>query len=94
MKKKIVVICGTGIATSTVVAQRVRDICASNGIDADVVQGRAVEAELLAEGANLVVTTTPTLQIKRPVKIINGVPFLTGIGMEDVAKSIVEELQK
>ena len=35
-KKKIIVACGGAVATSTVAADAVRDLCKANGIDADV----------------------------------------------------------
>ena len=91
-KKTIVIICGTGIATSTVVATKVEEICKRHRIPAQVIQGKAVEAQSLAERADLVVTTTPKLKLTVTVPILNGIPFLNGIGEEALEEAIVKNL--
>ena len=91
-KKTIVIICGTGIATSTVVATKVEEICKRHRILAQVIQGKAVEAQSLAERADLVVTTTPKLKLTVTVPILNGIPFLNGIGEEALEEAIVKNL--
>lgn len=91
-KKRIVIACGTGIATSTVVAEKVQEICRKNGIAADLTQCKVTEVASYADGADLVVATTPVMaRIKAP--IIMGLSFLTGIGIEAVEKQIVEKLK-
>ena len=40
--KKIIVACGGAVATSTVAADAIRDLCAQNGIKAEVTQMRDV----------------------------------------------------
>jgi galactitol PTS system EIIB component len=92
-KKTIVIICGTGIATSTVVATKVEAICKKYKIPARVIQGKAVEAQSLAETADLVVTTTPKLKLTTSAPILNGIPFLNGIGEEELEQAIVQKLQ-
>lgn len=52
--RRIVVACGTGIATSTVVAEKVREACRRAGIDVDIVQCKAVEVPAYAPGASLI----------------------------------------
>ena len=91
-KKKIVIICGTGIATSTVVATKVEELCAKHKIPAQIIQGKAVEAQSLAETADLVVTTTPKLKITTPAPIVNGIPFLNGIREEELRETILKYL--
>lgn len=92
-KKTIVIICGTGIATSTVVATKVEEICKRHKIPAQVIQGKAVEAQSLSERADLVVTTTPKLKLNTTVPILNGIPFLNGIGEEALEAAIVKNLK-
>ena len=91
-KKTIVIICGTGIATSTVVATKVEEICKRHRIPAQVIQGKAVEAQSLAERADLVVTTTPKLKLNTSAPILNGIPFLNGIGEEALEAAIIKSL--
>ena len=42
-KKRVLVACGTGIATSTVVCKRVEDLLKNNGIEAEVIQCKIAE---------------------------------------------------
>jgi len=93
-KKKIVIICGTGIATSTVVATKIEEICKKHRIPAQIIQGKAVEARSLAEGADLVVSTIPTLKLNSDTPVLIGIPFLNGIGEEKLENSIVNVLSK
>ena len=92
VKKRIVVICGTGIATSTVVAKKTEDLCRANSIPVEIIQGRAVEANQLSENADMVITTTPSLRLRRDVPIINGIPFLNGIGEETLREDILKAI--
>jgi PTS system galactitol-specific IIB component len=91
-KKIVVVICGTGIATSTVVAVKIEELCKRHNIPVQVIQGKAVEAQSLSERADLVVTTTPKLNLTTPVPILNGIPFLNGVREEELEASIVKQL--
>ncbi|SKC83442.1 PTS sugar transporter subunit IIB [Maledivibacter halophilus] len=93
MKKTILVACGTGIATSTIVNDEVEKICKENGIDAKVIQCKITEVPGYAESADLLVTTT-IVKKKYDFPVINARAFLTGIGLDDVRKQILEELKK
>ena len=55
--KKIIVACGGAVATSTVAADAIRDLCAQNGIKAEVTQMRVIEIANNLSGVDLVVTT-------------------------------------
>ena len=92
-KKKIVIACGTGIATSTVVADKIENLCKREGIDALITQCKVSELDAYIHGADLIVTTT-VLGKKSDVPVINGLPFITGIGEDEVLKQIAEELKK
>lgn len=91
-KKTVVIICGTGIATSTVVSTKVEELCKRNKIPVKVIQGKAVEAQSLSETADLVVTTTPKLKLTTTAPILNGIPFLNGIGEEALEAAILKHL--
>ena len=90
-KKKVLVACGTGIATSTVVTIKIKEALEANNIDADVIQCKVSEIPMKLDGADLIVTTTVYENSKIPV--IRGLSFLTGIGMENDLKKIVEALK-
>ena len=56
--KKIVVACGSGIATSTVVATKVKDLLDSNGVtDYEITKCSIAEAPSQCDGAALLVCT-------------------------------------
>ena len=92
LEKRVVVACGTAIATSTVVANAIEEACKSAGIRVHTVQCKASEIRSKAEGADLVVTTTP-VPADLGVPVIQGLAFLTGVGKDEVLKQIIEALQ-
>ena len=90
--KKIIVACGDAVATSTVAADAIRELCAREGIAAEVVQMRIIEIENSLDGVDLVVTTmkiTPDFD----VPYVNGMPFLTGINKEATEKKILSYIK-
>lgn len=90
--KKVLIICGTGVATSTVVAAKVREHLAAEGIDADVVQGKVMDLVGGRADADLVVSTTEVpADVTAPV--IRALPLLTGIGQEEVLARIADALR-
>ena len=94
-EKRVLVACGTAIATATVVAQKVRDIAEEAGIPVSVTQCKAAEVSgraMVLRPHVIVATTQVPSDLGIPV--INGVPFLSGIGMDAVKAQILEALQK
>ncbi|MGC3362582.1 PTS galactitol transporter subunit IIB, partial [Enterococcus faecalis] len=55
--KRILVACGNGIATSTVVASKVKEYLASHGIEAETTQTKLMEVPGKVEGYDLLITT-------------------------------------
>lgn len=90
--KKIIVACGGAVATSTVAADAIRELCKNNGIAAEVVQMRVIEIENNLNGVDLVVTT---MRIKPDfdVPYVNGMAFLTGINKEATEEKILSYLK-
>jgi len=90
--KKVLVICGTGVATSTVVAAKVRDHLAAEGIGAAVVQGKVMDLVGGDVDADLIVATTDVPAAVN-VPVIRALPLLTGIGQEEVLAEIALALR-
>ena len=90
--KIVVVACGTAIATSTVVAKAIEEAAAEAGIGVKTRQCKAAEVRQMAVGADLIVTTTPVPD-DIGVPVIQGLPFLTGIGKDEVLQEIIEVLK-
>lgn len=89
--KKVLIICGTGVATSTVVAAKVRDHLAEQGIEANVAQGKVMDVVGGEVDADLVVATTD-VPASVTVPVIRALPLLTGIGQEEVLDEIARAL--
>jgi Phosphotransferase system, galactitol-specific IIB component len=91
--KKIIVACGSGVATSQTVASKVEDLCKSRGIP---VITQAVDIRSLAmhaRGADLYVSIVPYDKTDYGIPMVSGIPFLTGIGL-DAAMDQVEKILK
>lgn len=91
--KRILVACGTAIATSTVVAKAIEEGLAARGIQVITRQCKAVEVPSLAHEFDLIVTTTPVPQ-NLGVPVIQTLAFLTGIGKEEVLDQIAKMLSE
>ena len=91
--KRILVACGTAIATSTVVAQGIEEALKERGIQVITRQCKAAEVKSLADDADLIVTTTPVPN-NLGIPVIHTLAFLTGIGKEEVIEQIIREIQK
>ncbi len=91
--KRILVACGTAIATSTVVAKAIEEGLAARGIQVVTRQCKAAEVPSLASEYDLVVTTTPVPQ-NLGVPVIQTLAFLTGIGKDEVLDQIAKILSE
>ena len=93
--KKIIVSCGTAIATSSYVASKIEEILKENGIKGEIVQCKAAELNYyinMLGKVDLIVSTTP-VNVK-DIPVVNGVPFLSGVGMDEAKQQIINILKK
>ena len=79
---KIVIACGSGVATSTLFASKVEDILKRNNLKAQVIQCSLNEVDGFLKGATLVVTSMAKLKIKEDIPMVVALPYLTGVGAE------------
>lgn len=93
MTKTVIVSCGTAIATSTVVAKAIEEACKQEGIPVNVKQCKATEIPLFLDGADLIVTTSQ-LRSDPGIPVIQGLPFLTGIGRDQALAEIIDVLRE
>lgn len=89
-KLKVLVACGAGIATSTVVMKRVEDLFKVNNIDVDIIQIKIAEVAAKQDSADMLITTT-MLPTEYRIPAIKAMAFLTGIGQDKVEAQILEE---
>jgi PTS system galactitol-specific IIB component len=91
-KKRILVACGTAIATSTVVARKLEEELSSRGIGVTITQCKATEVPSKLAGHDLVVTTTQVGDTG-DIPVLYTVSFLTGVGLDKDIEKIVEYLK-
>lgn len=91
-KKKVLVACGAGIATSTVVTDRVERLLKENNIAAYVEQIKISEAKSKQVGTDLIVSTT-ILPTTYDVPTIIATAYISGINTDALDKKILAALQ-
>lgn len=91
--KRVIIACGNGVATSTVVAAKVKDYCAVNGVSIDVTQCRMIELHDKANDYDLVVTSGKFSDPDVNTPCIMAISLLTGINEEPTLKKIVDALK-
>lgn len=100
MARKLIVACGSGVATSTTIAEKIKSKFESDNIDypVEAVDYKSIMQELpnasiyvyIAKPDDDVLEEAARLQ----VPVYAGIPFLTGMGTEAVYEAIVAETQK
>ena len=89
--KKVIVACGSGIATSHMVAKKIKGLLASRGIDADVSAADMSDLDDVLARADAFVPVVNTEQTY-DVPTFSGVAFLTGINQDEELDRLVETL--
>lgn len=92
MTKKILVACGAGIATSTVVANRVEELIKDNKLDAIIEQCKITEVKSKQSDADLIVSTT-ILPTKYEIPAVIATAYISGIGMDKLDEKILGYLK-
>ncbi len=90
---RVLVACGAGIATSTVVMKKIEDLFKTNNIPAQITQIKIAEATSKQDHADLLITTT-MLPTQYRIPAVKAMAFLTGIGQDKVEAQILEEVAK
>ncbi|OCG02164.1 PTS sugar transporter subunit IIB [Gilliamella sp. wkB112] len=93
MKKRIIFACTSGIATSTIATEKVKNYCAAHGIEVDNIQSDVATVQSQDGMADLVIVTSKVSYKLEKTPIINGVPLITTIGEEEVLAQIVNILK-
>lgn len=91
--KYIIVACGGGIATSTIIADKVRTLLSEANIESIVTQCTLSELTYEVSKADLIVTSMK-VETDFGVPNVLGTPLLTGIGEEETKKRIIEILSQ
>ncbi|MBO0451853.1 PTS sugar transporter subunit IIB [Candidatus Enterococcus murrayae] len=89
--KKVIVACGTGMATSSMIAEKVRQVLEDNEVEYTLSQAQLSELDMYKE-ADLFVTAM-RIEEDYGVPMVVGTPFLVGIGEAEAAAKIIEILK-
>ncbi|MFW9777647.1 MAG: PTS sugar transporter subunit IIB [Candidatus Heimdallarchaeota archaeon] len=103
--KKVLVACGTAIATATVVASKIKEECKANKIRVDVSQCKSfeVKAKVNYQKYDLVVSSTKVSgetttedgkRVINNVPILNAIPYLSGVNKDKLTQDIIAILKE
>ncbi|MGM0175072.1 PTS sugar transporter subunit IIB [Enterococcus sp. DIV0800] len=87
--KRILVACGNGIATSTVVATKVREYLMDKGVQVETTQTKLMEVPGKVQDYDLLITTGEFEGQTGDVPVVKGMPILIGMGMEQTMEDIL-----
>ena len=89
--KKLLIMCGSGIATSTVVVSKVKEWLAEKGYEdaVKIYQSKVAEEVNRIDDYDIVISTTVVPDNIKD-KVIMGLPLLTGMGVD----AVWQELEK
>lgn len=90
---RILIACGSGIATSTVAQERVKEILAEEAIPAAITKGTVGQVESLQDSVDLIlVTTRYNRPLDKPVVSVFG--LISGINEEQTVADVVAACRK
>lgn len=99
MKKRLIVACGSGVATSQTIASKISSMLEEEGIDftVEAVDYKSIQSELPTTGIYVYVAQPDEEVLEKAeelgVKVFPGVPFLTGMGTDEVYTGIKEAIE-
>ncbi|MEY9141512.1 PTS galactitol transporter subunit IIB [Mammaliicoccus lentus] len=90
--KKVLVACGGAVATSTVAANKIKDLLKNNDIEASVEQCRVNELSSKANNVDLIVTTAK-VDREYNVPVIHGIAYISGVGIDKTNEEVLAALK-
>lgn len=89
--KKVIVACGSGVATSQTVASKVNRLLKEKNVDAkvDAVDLKSVDRCLVDAAAYITITKVTK---EYPIPVINGIAFLTGMNQDAELSKLIEAI--
>lgn len=93
--KKLLIMCGTGVATSTVVTNKVREWLDEEKLSSKVnlFQGKIADELGRIDDYDIVISTT-IVPAELQTKVIMGLPLLTGMGVDELFASVRQKIEQ
>lgn len=93
MTQNIIVACGTGVATSTLVHQHLDDFLAKNSINAEVRQCTFSEIEGNIDKNTVIIIASSKVGTEIDgVPVLVSIPYISGVGIEAFEEKILTYL--
>ena len=89
-KLTVLAVCGSGVVSSSMIAQKIKDVLSSLAVEVDVIELLPTSVEEYVQRGNIdfIVTTSP-IPGDINVPIIKGIALMTGFGEETVVEEIM-----
>ena len=93
--KKLLIMCGTGVATATIVTNKVKEWLKEKGLTDQVklYQSKVADEMNKIDNYDIVVSTTVVPDSIKD-RVIMGLPLLTGIGTEEMYAEIEKKIKE
>jgi PTS system galactitol-specific IIB component len=88
--KKVLITCGAGAVTSAIVEEKLKILANQRGWRMTIVSCNAREVTSYLNGVDFVITTTPLRGVEG-IPVLQGLPFLSGIGEEALKEEIAKQ---
>ncbi len=92
--KRVIVACGSGVATSQTVASKVKDLLEDRGVYAEVEAVDIKSLDTYIKNCDIYISITPNASTDFDIPVISGIPFLTGMGMDEALDEVLKALAK
>lgn len=93
-KKRILIACGSGIATATLVSEHIKDLLKANNLEAEVVSTGIREIMYEASKADIVVTTVKYRGDDVGKPMLNAISVITMINVEKFNTELLRMLKE
>lgn len=90
--KKIIVACGSGVATSQTVASKVERLLKAKGLNVKVEAVDIKSISMHLKTSDVYISIVPLKQ-ELSIPVINGIPFLTGVDQEKELEKLIDILK-
>ena len=91
--KKVIVACGGAVATSTMAAEEIKELCTDNQIQIEIIQCRVNEINTyIDDDVSLICCTAKIDDNFGDIPVLHGMPFISGVGVEELKDKVLSIL--